>query len=77
MQRTQVRANPFAMLLDPESVIQAVENSERLNHLQRRICRPLDQVVAASEDGVVSEFDALTEALSDDVAIDVTIDITR
>ncbi len=36
-------ANPFALLVSPESVSQAVARSERLQHLRRRVCRPLDK----------------------------------
>lgn len=43
MRSTQVRANPFTMMMDPESILQAVETSDRLNRLQRRVCRPLDK----------------------------------
>jgi hypothetical protein len=43
MRTTQQHANPFAMMMNPEAIIQAVERSERLNRLQRRVCRPLDK----------------------------------
>jgi hypothetical protein len=36
-------ANPFVMLTEPQSILQAIERSERLNALQRRVCRPLDK----------------------------------
>jgi len=36
-------ANPFALLVSPESVTQAVARSERLARLRRRVCRPLDK----------------------------------
>ena len=35
--------NPFALLVSPESVTQAVAGSERLARLRRRVCRPLDK----------------------------------
>jgi hypothetical protein len=35
--------NPFALLMNPDSVLQAIERSERLSRLQSRICRPLDK----------------------------------
>jgi hypothetical protein len=35
--------NPFALLMNPESVLQAIERSERLSRLHSRICRPLDK----------------------------------
>jgi hypothetical protein len=43
MRSTQTRSNPFTMMMNPEAIIQAVERSERLNRLQRRVCRPLDK----------------------------------
>ena len=46
-------ANPFALLMDPEAIFRAIENSDRLERLHSRVCRPLDKpllpVVAAEE----------------------------
>lgn len=51
MQITEtVPANPFAMLLDPEATLAAIQRSERLARIQGRICRPLDRPVPASAD---------------------------
>lgn len=44
MQDLATVANPFALMLDPASVIAAVERSERLARLHSTICRPLDKV---------------------------------
>lgn len=41
-QQSQVR-NPFMLMLQPEVVLAAVERSERLERLNRRLCRPLDR----------------------------------
>jgi hypothetical protein len=35
--------NPFLLMLNPEVVLAAIENSERLGKLDRRLCRPLDR----------------------------------
>ncbi|OYT88483.1 MAG: hypothetical protein CFE46_08920 [Burkholderiales bacterium PBB6] len=43
MRQTHSQANPFMMMMNPEAILQAVERSERLSGLQRRICRPLDK----------------------------------
>jgi hypothetical protein len=43
MSQTQIVANPFELMLDPEAVFRAMECSERLAHLQRRVYRPLDK----------------------------------
>jgi hypothetical protein len=43
MQKTGLYANPFALMMDPQAVFEAMERSERLNRLQSRVCRPLDK----------------------------------
>ncbi len=43
MQKQGLHANPFALMMDPKGVIEAMERSERLNRLQSRVCRPLDK----------------------------------
>ena len=35
--------NPFALLMDPQSIFRAIEKSERLERLHSRVCRPLDK----------------------------------
>ncbi|MBZ8139972.1 hypothetical protein CLD22_08695 [Rubrivivax gelatinosus] len=35
--------NPFTLMMNPEIVLAAIERSERLGQLNRRICRPLDR----------------------------------
>lgn len=35
--------NPFMLMTHPEVVLAAVERSERLDRLNRRLCRPLDR----------------------------------
>lgn len=51
-QQAQVR-NPFMLLVNPEVVLAAIENSERLGKLNSKMCRPLDgpATAAAAEDG--------------------------
>jgi hypothetical protein len=43
MQKQSIYANPFALMMDPQAVVEAMERSERLNRLQSRVCRPLDK----------------------------------
>jgi hypothetical protein len=54
-------ANPFALLMDPESVFRAIEKSERLERLHSRVCRPLDRPLLphtpADESAVVEQLD--------------------
>ncbi len=45
--------NPFMLMMHPEVVLAAIENSELLGKLERRLCRPLDRLApggAASDD---------------------------
>jgi hypothetical protein len=67
---TQVR-NPFALLMDPQSVFRAIEASERLERLHSRICRPLDKPLlphAAAE--TAASFDKAIESSGDDFFVD-------
>jgi len=44
---TSTANNPFALLLDPQTVLASIERSERLERLHSRICRPLDKPMLA------------------------------
>jgi hypothetical protein len=68
-QQSQVR-NPFMLMLQPEVVLAAIQNSERLERLNRHLCRPLDQqqiafasrqaaVDAMADSDTLDELDAL------------------
>lgn len=43
MHNAEVFANPFALMMNPEAVIAAMNHSDRLTRLKSRICRPLDK----------------------------------
>lgn len=66
MPETLPSANPFALMMDPESVFQAIERSERLARLKSRICRPLDkpQVQGEAQDAG-SAADAAVDGADD------------
>ena len=49
--------NPFLLMLNPEIVLAAIEKSERLSQLNRRMCRPLDKP-APSTAAPAAEADA-------------------
>lgn len=38
-----IAGNPFALMLDPQSVLDAMDRSERLACLKRHVCHPLDK----------------------------------
>lgn len=70
MHKQQPVSDPFAMLMDLQSVVQAMERSDRLARLQSRICRPLDKPivtgVASERDGIDDAIDAQTEPGADE-----------
>lgn len=45
MNQESLVQNPFMMLLNPERVVAAMEGSEKLGRLNRRMCHPLDRVL--------------------------------
>jgi hypothetical protein len=57
-------ANPFALLMDPQAIFRAIENSERLELLHSRICRPLDKPLLPV---VVAEETEVTESAEDEL----------
>ncbi len=44
MHTPRVVSDPFALMTNPQSVLAAMEASERLRALRSRVCRPLDKV---------------------------------
>lgn len=44
MHSVSLASNPFALLTDPEAILRAVESSQPLESLNRRVCRPLDRL---------------------------------
>jgi hypothetical protein len=57
-----VTANPFMLLVNPEAVFAAVEKSERLNGLNRHMCRPLDRVMPGSPEAANADSAAAAAA---------------
>ena len=63
MSTSQAVSNPFALLMDPEGVMEAVARSERLARLQSRIWRPLDKpLVSARDANAVVEDESIDRA---------------
>lgn len=65
MQIQDLRANPFALMINPEEVVQAMERSDRLDRLQRRVCRPLDKPLIAHVPASFEDYDAAIDAEPD------------
>jgi hypothetical protein len=60
-----VVANPFALMMDPESVLAAMARSERLAHLNRQVFRPLDKPLVAKVNAAAAAFDELVDGAAD------------
>lgn len=57
--RTEGAANnPFALMTDPETVRQMIEQSESLGRLSQRKCHPLDRAVIRSASAELAAYDA-------------------
>lgn len=55
-------ANPFGMLVDPDAITRALEGSQRLECLNRRVCRPLDrQMPTKPQAGESSAYNAAVD----------------
>jgi hypothetical protein len=81
MQTQSLRADPFALLLNPQDVVAAMQGSERLHGLARRVCRPLDRPLIPHRNRKdVAEFDnaidAEPEAEVDDEFVDDAADLS-
>lgn len=65
MQKQSLYANPFALMMDPQAVLEAMERSERLNRLQSRVCRPLDKPLIPLVNSEGQDFDREVDAAPD------------
>lgn len=65
MQKQSLYANPFALMMDPQAVLEAMERSERLNRLQSRVCRPLDKPLIPLVNGEEQAYDQEIDAAED------------
>jgi hypothetical protein len=50
MTTAQTASNPFELMMNPESIFEAIARSDRLGRLKSRICRPLDKPLIAHAD---------------------------
>lgn len=57
MPTSEILSNPFALMMNPAEVLEAVERSSRLDRLQRRVCRPLDKPLIAKKESDMDPYD--------------------
>lgn len=70
MQKQSLYSNPFALMMDPQAVLEAMERSERLNRLQSRVCRPLDKPLIPLVNNEGQAFDQEVDAAPDVVEME-------
>ena len=66
---SQSPANPFVLMMDPASVFRALETSDRLSRLQRRVCRPLDKPLIPRVNADAAAFDREVDE-SEEIEVD-------
>jgi hypothetical protein len=54
-------ANPFALMMAPRQVFEAMEKSDALRRLQHQVFHPLDSRAALQGDAEIAAFDAAIE----------------
>jgi hypothetical protein len=57
----EAASNPFALMMNPESVFAAMARSERLARLNSRVWRPLDKPVVAKAADETAAYDELVD----------------
>ena len=62
MLTSELLSNPFALMMNPAEVLQALESSGRLDRLQRRVCRPLDKPLIAKKESDMNDYDRAIDA---------------
>ena len=65
MKTETIAQNPFLMMLSPDVVLAAVERSEKLGRLNRRLCQPLDRPVPTMPAGPRTAGDLEDDRLTD------------
>ncbi len=54
-------ANPFALMMAPQQVLEAMENSDTLRRLRHQVFHPLDHRAARQNNAELAAFDAAIE----------------
>ncbi len=54
-------ANPFALMMAPRQVLEAMEKSDALRRLQHQVFHPLDSRAVLQGDADIAAFDAAIE----------------
>lgn len=55
--KNRALTDPFAMMMNPQAVLLAVADSERLQQLRSRVYRPLDKPLLPRTGAAAADFD--------------------
>jgi hypothetical protein len=66
MTTAQTASNPFALMMNPEAVFEALARSDRLGRLKSRVCRPLDKPLIAHADADEAEAEDQVDTPQDE-----------
>ncbi len=61
MQTVTPLANPFALMMAPQQVLEAMEKSDELRRLRHQVFHPLDTRATYQADADLAAFDAMIE----------------
>ena len=64
MRAYRSRVNPFALILAPLQVLEAMEKSDALRHLRHQVFHPLDTRVRPQGDAELAAFDAAIDRVN-------------
>ncbi len=59
---TTVAADPFALMMNPQAVLDAMAGSTRLARLQRRVYRPLDKPLIPHRNADLAAYDSAIDS---------------
>lgn len=57
MHKSPLLANPFALMMEPEAVLQAIEQAQSQGRVKGRIYRPLDKPTIPDTPEAIRAFD--------------------
>jgi hypothetical protein len=59
---TPLAADPFALMMNPQAVLDAMAGSTRLARLQRRVYRPLDKPLIPHRNTELAAYDSAIDS---------------
>jgi hypothetical protein len=67
MRSNSIKLNPFALMMEPEAVLQAMERSNALRTLRQQVFHPLDKPMRSMRFNVTADLAAFDAAVENGV----------